>query len=1002
MNWGGVDSHDGAYDFLLARVAGATGCSDERIFIAPGNHDLSQAIVTDSKAAHEEWRAAAGDANAMNSLFEDNAFEEIFQKKFAAYIELDQYLSEGSLRHRNQFVSVYCIDELNIDIAVVNTSMLSVGGHKDFPSDDGLLAVPEYALLDAARTLTEGSYRIYVTHHPFEMLSESGARILRRSIEENAHVHLYGHMHDPDSRNSIGFRGQLFSDQAGAVFTQRTAAYIGYSLISVDRETHFYETHLRTYFDDRKAFDAALDVVTVGKFHSSHEAAQFWRKVATPVDDRALREHLAGPALDALKAEMEQNGADWEAHERFVPPPMKRTFVQTVASDEVKGSVEVPVNFDEFVGNEGNAILYASAEYGRTTILKELAYRLMSDANDIRFPRMPIIVDFEDVKHNVSNLCRVVRSRASEPCDGTDVESILKLGHACLLFDDVDFEDLLRMNILRNFVKAYPKARYVLSALKSSVAPHGAHVNPEMPIHFDFVELCVLRRRDMRQLVVKFNGGTDVDTVLDRLQTEFQEINLPFTAANGSILMTIYEEQSGFRPINRSVLIEQFIDTTLKKAAVEQSRRETFDYANKTALLAHVASWMAQQNDYTPAGEAVRSVMKNYVDHLGLNAPLDDLMGEFLQARIFVKKPEGRLSFRYRAVLEYFIALQMSLVPTFKAWVMDEARSLQFINEIQYYAGKLRNDADLVDEIARRFEAALLEFQGEGRPLDPLQLESIRLPGKNSELADDLLNQHLEKPLTEEERDAELETELPQDVEKRQDVFRPEIKDAGQKVLVSLILYSGVVKNMELIDDTRKRLHLAALWRGWSIFWLIALMVVPEIARHRRFRINGVLYEINAPHDMTDAELARVLSLKMPTGVSQMISACLGTEKLERQLVEPQLDTSNEPLSCEFLRTCLIADLKLSVTPGSIKTALGRFRSSPYLAESLVWKVAELRRMDRIAPRHLDAILPLMAGTLAELKGGSKKERDDEKRRQIMRLGREDLMFRMKRIREED
>lgn len=1002
VNWGGVDSHAGAYDFLLARVAEATGCSDERMFIAPGNHDLSQAAVTASKAEHQEWRAAAGDANAMNSLFDGNAFEEIAQKKFEAYFELERYLSDGSLRHRNQFASVYWIAALNIDIVVLNTAMLSVGGHKEFPPDEGLLAVPEYALLDAARALTQGSYRVYVTHHPFNMLSESAARILRRSIEENAHVHLYGHMHDPESRNSVGFRGQLFSDQAGAVFTQRTQAYIGYSLISVDRTTGYYETHLRTYFDDRKAFDEARDVVTNGKFYSSQEASQFWRKVATPIDDSAFRKHLAGTALDAFTAEMKENESDWEAHELFVPPPMKRTPNQSVAGDGLKSSDSTHVPFDNIIRDEGNIVIYAAAEYGRTTVLRELAYRMMAEASDLRFPRLPILVDFNDVKQNITSLLRVVRSRAPELYQSVDTESVLKLGHACLLIDDVVFEDLRRMQILRDFIKAYPKVRYVLSALTGSAAPYGSHVNLEMPIHFDFVELCVFRRRDMRQLVAKFNGGTDVDAVLDRLQAEFQEINIPFTAANGSILMSIYEEQSGFRPINRSVLIEQFIDTTLKKAAIEQSRRETFDYANKTALLADLAGWMAQQNNYTPASEDVRSVMKFYINRVGLNVPLDDLLQEFLNARIFVRKNEDRLRFRYRAILEYFIALQMSISRKFKEWVLAEERYLQFVNEIQYYAGKLRNDDAMVDEIGRRFEAVLLEFQGEGRPLDPRQIQSLRLPGKDGELADDLLNQYLEEPLTEEERDAELEAQLPQDVEKRQEVFRPEIKDSGQKLLVSLFLYSGVLKNMELIDDPQKRQHLAALWRGWSIFWLISLMVIPEIARHRRFRINGVLYELNAPHDMPDAELARALSLGMPNGIGQMMAASLGTEKLERQLVEPLLSTSNEPLAYEFLRTSLIADLKLSATPGTIKAALERFRVSPYLAEALVWKVAALRRMDRINSRHFDAILPQIAATLADLSGVPKKERDEEKRRQMLRLNREKLMLRIKHTREGD
>jgi len=578
-----------------------------------------------------------------------------------------------------------------------------------------------------------------------------------------------------------------------------------------------------------------------------------------------------------------------------------------------------------------------------------------------------------------------------------DFESLLKLGHVCLLFDDVDFGDPKRMAILREFVSNYPKARYIFSSAKSSVAPYGAQINPEMPLHFDLVELCVLRRKDMRLLVAKHNTSTDVDTVLDRLQVEFQEINLPFTAANGSVLMAIYEEQSNFRPINRSVLIEQFIDTTLRKAAAEQSRRETFDYANKTALLAHVAAHMAKSNDYVPQRETLRTTMKVYLDRLGLNASIDELISDFFSARIFVSKPDDRVSFRYRAVLEYFIALQMSLDPSFRAWVLEEGRYLQFINEIQYYAGKLRNDAVLVDEIGRRFEQTVQDIEADSKSFDLDQIASFKLPRNDSELTDDLLESYLKEPLTTEERDEELEAELPQDVEHRQEVFRPSIDGLGQKLVVSLLLYSGVLKNMELIDDVEKRRHLQVLWRGWSIFWLVSLMIVPDIARFRRFRLNGILYDINAPHGMADSELARIISLNMPAGVSKIMAASLGTEKLERQLVEPDLSTSGEPLAYEFLRSALVSDLKLSATPGTLKVALERLSSSPYMSEAMIWKIGEMRRLDRIASNHLDELMAPLATAIANLKGGTPKARGNEKRRQMQRISRERLILRMKR-----
>lgn len=999
VNAGGVDHHDEAYDFLLMRVAAATGCSDDRMFIVPGNHDVSRDVVGTTADAHRGWRSKANDMAALNADYADGAFEEVGRRKFAAYSDLERYLSDGTLLHRNQFVAVHHIEALNIDVVIINTSLLSVGGHEAFEADEGLLAVPEHAVLDALQSLTPGSFRVFTTHHPFGMLSESAARSLRGLIEENANVHLFGHMHDPQARNIVGFKGQLFSDQAGAVFTWR-GSYIGYSLISVERSKNLYETHLRTYFDDRKAFDEARDVVEQGCFYSSHEARQFWRTIATPVDDAAFRAHLAGPCLAAWQSEVDAVLADRDVHEKFVPPPMKRTFVQPVVGDEAKGTVETPVAFNDVAIEDGNVIIYAAAEYGRTTVLKEMTFRMLADAETVRFARLPIMVDFADIKNNAASLLKVVRGRAPELPEDVTAESLLKLGHACIMFDDVVFSDQRRMAILREFVTNFPKVRYVFSSAKASTAQYGSHVNPEMPVHFDFVELCVLRRRDMRMLVVKFNGCTDVDAVLDRLQEEFQEINLPFTAANGTILMSIYEEQSGFRPINRSVLIEQFIDTTLRKAAIEQSRRETFDYANKTALLAHVAAWMAFENDYVPAVETVRAVMKSYVDKLGLIAPLDDLMAEFLAARIFVRKPDDRLSFRYRAVLEYFIAMQMGVDHEFRAWVMEEGRYLQFVNEIQYYAGRLRNDAALVEEIGTRFADIVAELEAETGAFDIHQIAKLKLPAKDADVTDDLLSRQLAAPLSEEERDAELEADIPKDTENRQEVFRPQVENPGQRLLVSLFLYSGVVKNMELIDDGAKRRHLAALWRGWSIFLQLSLTLVPEIARHRRFRINGVLYELNAPFGMSDGELTRIISLNMPTGVSRMISGTLGTEKLERQLVEPQLDAVDQPLVYELIRAALIADLKLSATPGTLKTAIEMLRGSPYLQEALLWKIADLRRMNRISEAHLQAISGDMAAAIADRKGGTRKVRADEKRRQLQRIRDEGLVMRIRRIRE--
>ena len=198
----------------------------------------------------------------------------------------------------------------------------------------------------------------------------------------------------------------------------------------------------------------------------------------------------------------------------------------------------------------------------------------------------------------------------------------------------------------------------------------------------------------------------------------------------------------------------------------------------------------------------------------------------------------------------------------------------------------------------------------------------------------------------------------------------------GQQFMVALFLYSGVVKNMELIEDSIKRRHLEVLWKGWSIFLQLSLSMVPDLARQRKVRINGVLYEINAPVGMPDAELARHIALNLPVGISRLLSAALGSEKLERQLVEPTLDTTTGPPVYEYFRATLIADLRLAATAGTLKTTLALLRKSRYLLEALIWKVADLRRLDRIKVIDFDSIQTELAEAIVEIRSKKSKNRN--------------------------
>ncbi len=255
-------------------------------------------------------------------------------------------------------------------------------------------------------------------------------------------------------------------------------------------------------------------------------------------------------------------------------------------------------------------------------------------------------------------------------------------------------------------------------------------------------------------------------------------------------------------------------------------------------------------------------------------------------------------------------------------------------------------------------------------------------------------------PLSQEEKDEEIEAGLPKDAEDRQEVFRPKTDDVGDQLTYSLLLYSGLIKNMELISDADKRRHLAAIWRGWAHALGSSLRFAPRLAKERRFRANGIVYEVQAPHGMSDATLLRQLMLQLPHITVRALSGALGTEKLERQLTEPQLDEQGEPSIVEFLRVGLIADLRLAATPRSIATLAKRLQSGRYMLWALIVHVGQLRRLDRVRPEHFQALEAPVAEALAVLKGGSRKAQLEEKNRQLNRQRRDRLLLTMKRQQE--
>jgi predicted MPP superfamily phosphohydrolase len=982
------------YDELIEPLEQATSCSSSRFIISPGNHDISRSETTKLRDLHEEiWSDPSRDR--INQRYTNGDIEEMARRKSAPFFDLQHVLGSDSVTYSTAMATQYTLAHLGLQITAINSAWL--GGAGLYSSDLGRLAIPESLLTDLIASQDSQLNQILITHHPLDWLGEANKADVLSATDGRFQLHLFGHVHDPRPQYVGTFRGSCLANQGGALYPIRDR-YIGYSFIRIDLEEGHKEVSLRSYSDKRRQFHVSEELVDKGTFYPSSEAKQFFYKYAKIIDREelgvwrlvVLRPHIVQKLNDGI--------VDRPLSNLFVAPPIYTDAKYKDIEDGVPEKIEDRVYFSDTVKSDENFLFLGRSEYGKTTLIKQFALSiLMDDASHT----VPVILDFASISPGNEPVLRLLRQELPELPDSCRISQLLEEGLLCILIDDLDPRDSKRYDVLKQFVSAYPRNQFIFTANDISAesgAILAAELDLDLPITVTRLHIKPLRRQDMRSLVEKWDADHSFnrDDILERLINEIRSINLPVTAVNGTILLSIFENQANFKPINRAVLIEQFIETLLEKRSPAQFQRGSFDFTNKVHFLSHVARQMATKDQYLLEREELRLITRQYLDELGLIHDPSAMINEFIDARIFTVKTCSRISFRYRAFLEYFIARAMQNKEEFRNWVLSEDRYLSYVNEIQYYAGLVRTDYDLLEMVAERFLKASDELFSEARP-DPNSVDHFTLP--RSEDSSEDLAAHAEAqinapPLTAEEKDALLDAELPHDPEKRQEVFRPAFKDNGAAWLATLIVYSHVLKNLELIPDEKKKKHLARVLNGWAELMVASLWIVPKLATERRMKVNGVMYEVNIPKHLKPSQTARLIYLEIPTAMERLLYMTLGTEKLAKQLSEEAPD--KEAQLNKLLRAMLCADLRVGDWLGKFgRFTDGSLNAGSYILQAALWKLKELYAIGNIPDDHRPELQKIVAEGIATLRGGSHLDRARSKSDEMQRLRHKDLLRRL-------
>ena len=348
-------------------------------------------------------------------------------------------------------------------------------------------------------------------------------------------------------------------------------------------------------------------------------------------------------------------------------------------------------------------LIFGTKESGKTILLD---YLLIQFSKNLSYQhKTPVYFDFNELGNK--RFETIISQFLNEPI--TDIPEFIKNNKVIFLIDNFNFNHYNGVNLKRliQFVKAHKIQIIATSFQYIEGEPPIDFINLRPEILFNLLHIKSLNAHQIRELIDHWfceNPIFDTPEKCDNILNILLALNLPRSPLTISMFLWIIEQQEGYRPQNKAIMLENFLEKVLEKASKKSILSEKFDYTNKVRLLSEIAFLMYSKNDinYSVKQNELNNFIYERLIAKKFEFDSTDILQEYLEKGILVKEHNGSeymIRFRFNCFFEYFIMKKMEADPDFLRYILTDHNYLQFSNEIDYFTGIKRDQKQILELI---------------------------------------------------------------------------------------------------------------------------------------------------------------------------------------------------------------------------------------------------------------------------------------------------------------
>ncbi len=245
-----------AFQALIKPLLTKTNLTMDDFFLVPGNHDVQMSRI--KRVIELGLKGLLKDRDSLNAFLDEemkNDFENI--ERLEHFNEFKTWFKAGHTVTSNKLFSTHIIKKKNVEIGIacLNSTWRAIGRGSH---DKGELLIGERQIDEALKDIKDCDIKIAVYHHALDWLTEYDLGDVKKILSREFDFLFCGHLHDPNLELVQSFQNKAVLIQGGSLNNGRSY-YNGYSSLCFDVQKGKGIIYLRSYFDDRRMFDKAVD-----------------------------------------------------------------------------------------------------------------------------------------------------------------------------------------------------------------------------------------------------------------------------------------------------------------------------------------------------------------------------------------------------------------------------------------------------------------------------------------------------------------------------------------------------------------------------------------------------------------------------------------------------------------------------------------------------------------------------------------------------------------------